>query len=96
MIGGYDDKYKGASTFTIDAKLGNDLIGRALADIGDPSIPVVKEMLSNGTFPERRRAFWILVNIDSPAEQEAMRNHLPSESNPGLREMIQKRLRLPE
>jgi hypothetical protein len=92
MWGGYDDKYNGFATMSIDAKLVYDIVGRALADIGDPSVPVVTDLLSKGDFAERRRAMWILVNIDSVAARKAMRDHLPSESNPGLRGMIQRHI----
>jgi hypothetical protein len=67
MGGGYDDKYHGTSTTTETAHLAYDIVGRALADIGDPSVPVLAEILSTGDATARRRATWILINIDSPA-----------------------------
>ena len=83
-------------TFRTEARLDHDTLGRALADIGDPCVPVVADILSKSGSAERRRAMWILVNIDSPAAQKAMRGHLPSETDPRLRELIQKVLHIPE
>jgi hypothetical protein len=90
MFGAYDDKYHGASTFTIGAKLGNDLVGRALADIGDPSVPVLTEYLQQTADPTaRKRAVWILINIDSPASQKAMEDHMFIENDPLIRGLIE-------
>jgi HEAT repeat protein len=77
-------------TFARMARLGFDIVGRALADIGDPSVPAVAGILSNGDLPARKRATWILINIDSPAAHKAMRDHLPSEGNPIVKEMIER------
>ena len=89
MCGAYDIRGCGLMTFGTEARLDHDIVGRALADIGDPSVPVVTDILSKGDLPARRRAMWILSNINSPAAQKAMRDHLPSESDPRLRELIQ-------
>ena len=54
--GGYDysvsDNYPSPSE---GAKLRYDIVGRALADIGDPSIPAVADVLSNGEASMRKR-----------------------------------------
>jgi len=92
VLGGYDSEATGAYTFTIGARLVYDVVGRALADIGDPSIPVVANLLSSGDIAARRRAFWILVNIDSPAALQAMRDHLPRESDSTIKDAIQHHL----
>ncbi len=90
MFGGYDDKYHGASTATIVAKLGYDIVGRALADIGDPSVPVLTEYLEQTADPTaRKRAVWILVNIDSPASQKAMEDHMFIENDALVRGLIE-------
>jgi hypothetical protein len=93
MGGGYDDKYNGTSTATETAHLAYDIVGRALADIGDPSVPVLAEILSTGDATARRRATWILTNIDSPASRKAMRDHLPHERDSIVRELIAVALR---
>jgi hypothetical protein len=93
--GGYDNKYHGASTTTIEAKLAYDIVGRALADIGDPSVPVLAEILSTGDSTARKRVTWILINIDSPASRKAMRDHFPHERDSIVRELIGRTLHLP-
>jgi hypothetical protein len=97
MCGAYDSKGSGCGdmTFGTDARLDNDIVGRALADMGDPSVPVLADILSKGDFAERRRAIWILANIDSPA-QKAMRDHLASESDGRLKGLIQNLMRVPQ
>jgi HEAT repeat protein len=92
--GGYDSKYKGliSATFATEARLDLDIVGRALADIGDASVPILADILSNGDYRARLRAIWILWNINSPAAQKAMRDHLPSESDPGLRGLVERLL----
>jgi hypothetical protein len=92
MCGAYDIDFGdscNASTFARVARLDFDIVGRALADIGDPSVPAVAGILSNGDLPARKRAIWILINIDSPTAHKAMRHHLPSESNPIVKGMIE-------
>jgi hypothetical protein len=92
MCGAYDidmGNSCNASTFARVARLDFDIVARALADIGDPSVPAVAGIFSNGDLPARKRATWILINIDSPAAHKAMRDHLPSESNPIVKGMME-------
>jgi hypothetical protein len=97
MGGGYDDKYHGGFTMGAGVTLGYDIVGRALADIGDPSVSVLADNLSNGDFPARRRAIWILWNVNSPAARKIMRDHLPTEIDPRLSGLIENLLlRAPE
>ncbi len=90
--GGYDSTATGASTFTITANLVYDVVGRALADIGDPSIPVLTTILSNGDFAARRRVAWILVNINSPIARQAMNDRLQIETDPAIRQILKANL----
>ena len=90
-FGAYDDCH-GAGTMTSNAKLCNDVVARALADIGDPSVPTVARILSKGDFNAKRRAMWILLNIDSPAAKKAMADDLPHERDPRMKVWIQKTL----
>jgi hypothetical protein len=86
------DHYYGATTTSTMARLGLDIVARALADIGDPSVPTVARILSKGDFNAKRRAMWILLNIDSPAAKKAMADDLPHERNPQMKEWIQSTL----
>jgi hypothetical protein len=90
-FGAYDDCH-GAGTMTSNAKLCNDVVARALADIGDPSVPVVAHILSRGDFNAKRRAMWILLNIDSAAAKKVMVDDLPRERDPEMKLWIQETL----
>jgi len=93
--GGYD--YEGAAiSFAEFAQLRYDIVGRALADIGDPSVPTVADVLSRGDAPTRKRAFFILSNINSPAAMQAIRDHLPNEADPAIKSVIQNYLHISE
>jgi hypothetical protein len=81
----------GASTFSRDARLENDIVARALADIGDPAVPAVAYVLANGdTRILRLRAAWVLINIDTPAARKAMSDVLKVETDPGIRQLLDK------
>jgi HEAT repeat protein len=92
--GGYDATGPSFYTFSRGAKLDFDIVGRAFADIGDQSVPTVADILSTGDSIARKRATWILANINSPAAQKAMRDHLPSESDPAIKELIEQFLHI--
>jgi HEAT repeat protein len=92
VAGGYDSTATGVATSTTITKLVYDIVGRALADIGDASIPALARILANGDFDARRRVFWILVNIESPAANQALRDHLPNETNPMMKGGIEHQL----
>ena len=95
--GGYDygtsDNYPSPSE---GVKLRYDIVGRALADIGDASVPTVADILSRGDASMRKRAFFILSNIGSPAAHQTMRDHLADETDPDIRRLIQRELHLAE
>ena len=91
--GGYD--YEGSAISLSEfAHLRYDIVGRALADIGDPSVFAVADVLSHGDASTRTRAVFILANINSPAAQKVLRDHLPTESEPGIKNMIRNELHL--
>lgn len=93
----YDRSYCGVSTFSRDAKLENDIVARALADIGDPAVPAMAEVLANGeTRTLRLRAAWVLININSPAARQAMRERLQSETDPGIWKLLESNSILPK
>lgn len=86
----YDRPHCGVSTSSQDAKLENDIVARALADIEDPAVPPVAEVLANGeTRILRLRAAWILININSSAARQVMRERLQSETDPGIWKLLE-------
>jgi hypothetical protein len=86
----YDQPSPRGGTFARDARLENDIVARALADIGDPTVPSVAEVLANGeTRTLRVRAAWILINIDSPTARQAMRQRLQNETDPGIWKLLE-------
>jgi HEAT repeat protein len=94
---GYDMREnETGTTFAAQSRLDFDIVGRALADIGDPSLPVLSDVLSKGDVAERRRVIWILANIKSPAAQKVLQDHLPSESDSGLSTLIKTLLHMPQ
>jgi HEAT repeat protein len=92
--GGYDATGPALYTFSRGARLDFDIVGRALADIGDPSVPFVVDIFSTGDSNARKRAAWILINIDSQAAQKALSDHLPIENDLGIKRLIQNKLHL--
>jgi hypothetical protein len=93
--GGYDNQSPVISASQY-FQLRYDIVARALADIGDPSIPTAADILSHGDAADRKRAVSILSNINSPAANQAMRDHLPVEQDPQIKEMIQRSLPEPK
>ena len=65
---------------------------KALAEIGDPSLPFVAPVLSRGDDAERWDAVYILNLIGSPAAKKLLRERVSSEPNPNLRGLIQRML----
>jgi hypothetical protein len=89
--GGYDMNDGIGYTFSRGAKLEFDIVARALADIGDPSVPAVAGVLANGdTQMVRVRAAWILKNIDSPTAHKAMSDRLQIETDPAMKKLLER------
>jgi hypothetical protein len=65
---------------------------KALAQIGDPAIPALLGVLERGNLSERWSAVLALHLIDSSKAKTAMREHLKRETDPSLREFIQRTL----
>jgi hypothetical protein len=85
----WDKPWQGGSTLGRDAILENDIVARALADIGDPAIPAVADLLANGeTRVMRVRAAWILKNINTPAARTVMSDRLQIETNSDIRKLL--------
>ena len=71
-------------------RLEDNLPGKALAQIGDPSIPALKGVLNHGTQLERLRAVYVLKLIASPQAKAALAEHLENEPDKQLRDYIQR------
>lgn len=66
-----------------------DVVGKALADLGDASVPALADPLETGDPSMRTRVVWILKRINSPAAKGLMLNHLARESEPRIKKLIQ-------
>jgi HEAT repeat protein len=74
----------------VHMRLENKPAAKALAQIGDPALPVVAPVLNRDNDRERWDAVYILNLIGSPAAIKLLREHVSSEPNPHLRELIQR------
>jgi hypothetical protein len=76
-------------TFGTEVALGDDAVAKALAEIGDPSLPAVRGFLKSGDPKMRRRAVLILMNINSSASRSLLQEHYPNENDPKISKLIQ-------
>jgi HEAT repeat protein len=74
----------------IEIRLEDKPAAKALAEIGDPALPVVAPVLNQGDDEHRWDAVYILNLIGSPAAKKLLRGHVSSEPNPRLRQLIQR------
>ena len=80
-------------TGAVVRRLGYDVVAQALSKVGNPAIPAVVRLLDNANPRTRGRALAILVRIDTLAARKALQDHLPKETDPGLRKYIRESLR---
>ena len=80
-------------TFAGITRLDNDIVAKTLAQIGDPAIPSVVDLLKSANAGRRGRAVLILRNIGSPAARKALENRLPHETDPEVKKLIRDSLR---
>lgn len=83
----------GSLTFTREIRLDTNPPAKALAQIGDPAIPVLVGVLNHGNSHERWNAVYALNLIGSPEAKSALREHLKTESDSTMRDFIEKVLR---
>jgi hypothetical protein len=76
-------------------RLEDDPAGKALVEIGDPSVGAVADVLEQGNRQARWRASLILMSIGTPAAIQALRNHIPSEKDPGVHAFLTRYLKAP-
>ena len=77
------------TTFGTEMRLDDDIVSKALAEIGDPAIPAVSNLLATGDKDTRRRAVLILRNMHSPAAHKVLRERLPHEPDKVIKELIE-------
>jgi HEAT repeat protein len=80
-------------TFAGIWRLDNDIVAKALSQIGDPAIPAATSLLRSEDADMRYRAILILRNIGSRSAREALRDRLPHESDPEVKKLIRDSLR---
>jgi HEAT repeat protein len=73
-------------------RLANDIVAKALSEIGDPAIPATRELLGSPDQAMRMRAVLILTNIGTPAARKALQDRLSKESEQRVRDMMQNHL----
>jgi len=82
----------GDITMTQVVRLDDNPAGKALAQIGDPAISSVSQVLKTGNYKERREAVYVLNAINSSSATEVLTIHLQHESDPGIRSFIERTL----
>jgi len=73
-------------------RLDNDVVAKALSQIGDSAIPSVLNLLTSADDGSRERAVLILKNMNSNASRQALRHRLPNEPNPDITKLIENSL----
>ena len=81
------------TTLTSEMQLDDDVVAKALAEIGEQSIPAVKSFLTNGDSKARRRAVLILLNMKSAAAGRILEEQLQRETDPRIKSLIESGLR---
>lgn len=81
------------TTFGTQMRLENDIVAKALAEIGDPAVTAVGNLLTSENKNTRRRAVLILRNMNSTSARKVLREHLPHETDEVTRELIETGLR---
>jgi HEAT repeat protein len=84
------------ATFTTEMRLDDDIVAKALSQMGDAAIPVARDLLASQATKDRRRAVLILRNMGTPAAHRVLQDHLPIETDPANRDLIESWLRSPK
>jgi hypothetical protein len=82
----------GTLTLAQEARLELNPAAKALAQIGDPSVPNLIGVLDHGNLNERQVAVYALTLIGSPRAKSALRQHQLRESDTNLRDLIDRTL----
>ncbi|HEX4544515.1 MAG TPA: HEAT repeat domain-containing protein [Candidatus Acidoferrum sp.] len=78
---------------SLEARLVFYPAAKALAEIGDPAIPVVQPALDRGNSDEHYKAVRVLCIIHTPNAKAVLRDDLQRETDPDLQAMIRNALR---
>jgi len=78
---------------TLEVQLIFHPAAKALAEIGDPAIPVLQQVLSSGNPGEHAVAVRVLCIIHTPKAKAVLQEDLPNETDPDVRTMIKNSLR---
>jgi HEAT repeat protein len=78
-----------AYSMTAELRLENDVVAKALSQIGEAAIPAATNLLASEDQKTRRRAVLILRNMGTPAARKAMQICLAREADPTIRELIE-------
>jgi hypothetical protein len=79
-----------ASTLAETSKLQTNYAAKALAMIGDPSVPSLSKVLNNGDQRDRLFAVYVLDQIHSARALEALREQAQQENDPSMKKLIDK------
>jgi hypothetical protein len=82
----------GTVSFTQTVRLEDNPAAKALAQIGDPSVPTISTILKRGDLRQRWEAALVLSNIGSPMAKQKLRKHLDQEPDVSLRDFIERTL----
>ena len=85
---GIDDMESNALTMAEIMRLELNPAAKALAQIGDPAVPAVSQVLEGGNRKEKRYAVYVLVQIHSPAATQALAEDADHESDLPLKRLI--------
>ena len=82
-----------AYSMTREIQLDDDVVGKALAQIGDPAIPSVTDLLASDDPKARRRAVLILRNMGTKKARKVLEERRPHENDEGIKSLIESGLR---
>ena len=74
--------------FADSSTLRNDTVGKALCEIGDPTVPALADILKSSDSQTRRRVARILWNMDTAASRKVLMDHMERETDPGIKQVF--------
>jgi len=74
-------------------RLDDDVVAKALSQVGEPSLVVVSEISKDTDSGTRRRAVLILINMNLPSSRKMLKDHLDKETDERIRYLIDRNLK---